>query len=426
VAYIVNVRLVHPRNLCDAIAEVHKVSSDADVIRSMASEAFHFCMFVEDIPRFVADIIKQEMLRGGGNAVIHDYSTSPDDGGVESVDVFLVGSFVQVNNMVIQLVSRSGVLAVVGLKIRSVLQVTERAGSSFYCCGKYRLELGKKTFIMGILNVTADSFSGDGLLADEQNVSFKEHTVGSSGEGRCVVDKDLLIDIACRKAEQMVACGADVIDVGGESTRPGFTVVDEREELDRVLGVVERLVKTLNVPISVDTSKSFVAENVLKAGAHIINDVNGLIRDPKICELAVTYGAGVIAMHNPDEPLQGDIFSCITKSLRKSVDAALKSGLKPENIALDPGIGFGKTLEQNLEVMRRLDELKCLGYPILLGTSRKSMIGKVLDLPVNERVEGTAATVALGIAKGVDFIRVHDVKEMYRVTKMSDAIIRNI
>ncbi|MDR0318892.1 MAG: dihydropteroate synthase, partial [Nitrososphaerota archaeon] len=146
----------------------------------------------------------------------------------------------------------------------------------------------------------------------------------------------------------------------------------------------------------------------------------------KIGELAALHGAGVIAMHNPDAPMQGDVLSCITESLGKSVDVALKSGLKPENVALDPGIGFGKTLEQNLEVMRRLDELKCLGYPILLGTSKKSMIGRVLDLPVNERVEGTAATVAIGIAKGVDFIRVHDVKEMYRVVKMSDAMIRGI
>jgi len=224
----------------------------------------------------------------------------------------------------------------------------------------------------------------------------------------------------------MVTFGADIIDVGGESTRPGYTVVDEKEELDRIIGVVEKLVKTLKVPISVDTSKSYVAESVLNAGAHIINDVNGLLKDSKISKIAASYGAGVIANHNADEPLQGDIFRCIIKSLKKSVDMALTSGVPAENILLDPGIGFGKTLEQNLEIMRRLDELKCLGYPILLGTSRKSLIGKVLDLPVNERVEGTAATVTLGIAKGVDFIRVHDIKEMYRVAKMSDAMIRGI
>jgi dihydropteroate synthase len=305
----------------------------------------------------------------------------------------------------------------------------EKSRSSYYCCGKYKFEIGKKTYIMGILNVTADSFSGDGLLAEVSNTASKEVLCDKSCElpdKLSVRDKDSIIDFACRKAEKMVADGADIIDVGGESTRPGYTVVDDKEELARVLGVVEKLVKTLDVPISVDTSKLSVAENVLKIGAHIINDVNGLIKEPKIANLAASHGAGVIAMHNTTEPIQGDVLNCVIASLRKSVDIATCSGLKHENILLDPGIGFGKTLEQNLEIMRRLDEFKCLKYPMLLGTSRKSMIGKVLELPVNERIEGTAATVTLGIAKGIDFIRVHDVKEMYKVAKMSDAMVRGL
>jgi dihydropteroate synthase len=378
-------------------------------------------MFIEDVSCSVADIVRQEMFTVGGNAVI--CSNSCNNESVKNASVLLVGNFDQINSLVVKFLSQQGILSSVGLKMRFATRAVEKKESSFYCCGKYKFELGKKTYIMGILNITSDSFSGDGLLAEKQNGPFKAIVNKSSSSG-CVMDKDSIIDAACRRAERMVEDGADIIDVGGESTRPGYTAVDEKEELDRIIGVVERLVKTLNVPISVDTSKSYVAENVLKAGAHIINDVTGLLKDPKIGVLAASYGAGVIAMHNPDKPMHGDIFSCIIQSLGKSVDAALKSGLSPENVLLDPGIGFGKTLEQNLEIIRRLDELKCLGYPILLGTSRKSMIGKILDLPVNERVEGTAATVALGIAKGADFIRVHDVKEMHRVVKMSDAIIR--
>jgi dihydropteroate synthase len=413
--------MVYPRNLTEAMVEVRKMSTDADIVQSMASKLFHICMFIEDVSCSVADIVRQEMFNAGGNAVICD--TSCNNGSMKNTSILLVGNFDQINSLFVKFLSQQGILSDVGLKMRLATRAVEKQESSFYCCGKYKFELGKKTYIMGILNITSDSFSGDGLLAEEQNRSFTG-IVHKSSSRRCVMDKGSLIDVACRRAVRMVEDGADIIDVGGESTRPGYTAVDEKDELDRIIGVVERLVKTLNVPISVDTSKSYVAENVLKAGAHIINDVNGLIKDPKISALAASYGAGVIAMHNPDKPMQGDIFSCIMQSLGKSVDTALESGLNPENVLLDPGIGFGKTLEQNLEIIRRLDELKCLGYPVLLGTSRKSMIGKILDLPVNERVEGTAATVTLGIAKGADFIRVHDVKEMHRVVKMSDAMIR--
>jgi dihydropteroate synthase len=402
-------------------------SDDVDGGLSFESKAFHLCMVVEDVSCSVADIIRQEMLRVGGNAVISNYSSTNTL--AANTDVLVMGNFGQIDSMRVNILSKPEVPADIGSKIQFATQAIEQNGSSFFRCGKYRLELGKKTYIMGILNVTPDSFSGDGLLlaaAEEQNNITLKNTLSnsSSSSSQCDVDKDLLIDAACRKAERMVADGADIIDVGGESTRPGYTAVDDHEESDRVIGVVEKLVKTLNVPISVDTSKSYVAENVLKAGAHIINDVNGLLKDPKIGKLAASYGAGVIVMHNPDEPIQGDTMSCIVASLRKSVDVALKSGLSPDNVVLDPGIGFGKTLEQNLEVMRRLDELKCIGYPVLLGTSKKSMIGKVLNLPVNERFEGTAATVTLGIAKGIDFVRVHDVKEICKVVKMSDAMIR--
>ncbi|MCL2134783.1 MAG: dihydropteroate synthase [Candidatus Bathyarchaeota archaeon] len=417
---LVNARLVFPKNMTESITEINKINSDTNDLQCLASKVVHICLFVEDIPQFAVNIIKQEIFNNGGNVVYNDVVNDS----LENTNVFITGNLVQINKLVMCLMMQQGILADIGSKIKLVTQTLEKKETNYYCCGRYKLEIGKKTYIMGILNITTDSFSGDGLLAEVPDTTLK--TIAKTSIELSANDKESIIDVACRKAEQMVANGANIIDVGGESTRPGYVAVDEKEESDRILSVVEKLVKTVNVPISVDTSKSYVAENVLNAGAHIINDVNGLLKDPKIATLAASYGAGVIVMHNPDTPLHGDIFSCITKSLRKSVDVALKSGLKQDNIILDPGIGFGKTLQQNLEVMRRLDELRCLGYPVLLGTSRKSMIGNVLNLPVNERVEGTAATVTFGIAKGVDFIRVHDVKEMCRVVKMSDAMVRSL
>jgi len=418
---IVNIRMVYPRSLGEAREEICRIEMNVDAMQDVAYRAVQFCVLVEDVPRFVASIIKQEMLSVGGDVVVYEKVVNSS---LENTNAFIMGNLAQINKIIGKLASQPGMLADIGFEIQFVMQTVEKKEAVYYECGKYRLAVGKKTYLMGILNITADSFSGDGILAKMPKIC-RDLTVGASN-GLDATDKEAIIEAACCKAERMVADGADIIDVGGESTRPGYTAVDDKEEVDRILGVVEKLVKTLNVPISVDTSKLYVAENVLKAGVHIINDVNGLIKEPKIAKLAASYNAGVIAMHNPDEPICGDVISCITKSLRKSVDIAIKAGVKRENILLDPGIGFGKTVEQNLEVMRRLDELKCLGYPVLLGTSRKSMIGRVLDLPVNERVEGTAATVALGIAKGVDFIRVHDVKEMHRVVKMSDAIVRGI
>jgi len=414
--------MVYPRKLYEAIEEIRKIETDNNITQCIAAKAIQICMFVEDIPPFVAETLKQEMTNAGGDTVIH---RGLPKSSLENTNALIVGNLDQINKMLTKLMSQSEVLADIGSKIQFSAQSVENREPTVYRCGKHKFEIGKKTYTVGILNITADSFSGDGLLGEPPNRSLRE-TTNKSSNNLQIEDKDTLIEVACRRAEKMVADGADIIDVGGESTRPGYTAVDDREELDRILGVVERLVKTLKVPISVDTSKLYVVENVLKAGAHIINDVNGLIKEPQIAAQAAAYGAGVIAMHNPVDPITGDVFSHISRSLRKSVDIAMNAGLKQENIILDPGIGFGKTVEQNLEVMHRLDELKCLGYPVLLGTSRKSMIGKVLDLPVNERLEGTAATVTLGITKGVDFIRVHDVKEMHRVVKMSDAMIRRV
>lgn len=267
-------------------------------------------------------------------------------------------------------------------------------------CGKYQLQLGTRTYVMGILNITPDSFSDGGEYAD--------------------------LERALARARQMVAEGAAIIDVGGESTRPGAEEVGAEEELERVLPVVECLVRELNVPISVDTYKAAVAETVLQAGAHLINDVWGLQRDPGLAAVVARFGVPVIIMHNQKgTEYQRDIMAEIKGSLEKSIGIGLAAGIKKEKIILDPGIGFGKTPEQNMVVMSRLGELNDLGCPLLLGTSRKSMLGKILDLPPKERVEGTLATTVLGIMQGVDIVRVHDVKENYRAAKVTDALVRS-
>ncbi|SNT03275.1 dihydropteroate synthase [Anaerovirgula multivorans] len=266
-------------------------------------------------------------------------------------------------------------------------------------CGKYTLNLGSRTYIMGILNVTPDSFSDGGNFVD--------------------------LEKAVLHAKKMIDEGADIIDIGGESTRPGAQEVTAEEEIDRVLPVVERLLKEIDAPISVDTYKAEVAEVVLKAGVHMINDVWGLQRDFNMAGTLAKYKMPIVMMHNQlGTHYDKDIIESISDFFRVSIRIALEAGIEKENIILDPGIGFGKNLDQNIEVMARLGELNELGYPILLGTSRKSMIGKILDLPPEERVEGTLVTSVMGIIQGVDILRVHDIKENLRTTKVADAIVR--
>ena len=260
------------------------------------------------------------------------------------------------------------------------------------------LAWGRRTYVMGIINVTPDSFSGDGLGSDIPAV----------------------VDLAVR----MEAEGADFLDIGAESTRPGSVPISAEEELDRLLPALEAVASHVQVPISVDTYKAQVARRAVESGAAIINDVWGLNADPQMAKVAAETGAALIIMHNQKTRHYRDLLGEISNSLGRSVALAREAGVPGEQIVLDPGIGFGKTAEHNLEVLGRFMELKAMGYPLLVGTSRKSSIGLVLDLPPDQRVEGTAATVALAIERGADIVRAHDVKEMVRVCRMSDAIVR--
>jgi len=278
---------------------------------------------------------------------------------------------------------------------------------------------GSRTYVMGILNITPDSFSGDGLVTHGGDTL--EHIL--------------------RQAEHFLKHHADILDIGGESTRPGSQPVSVEAELERVIPGIEAITKEFpEAIISIDTCKARVAEEAFKAGAQILNDVWALRADPALASVAKKFNAPVILMHNRSNPASvevrqqlgnaylgseyTDLIEDVGRELLVSVEIAKKAGVEESHIILDPGIGFGKTREHNLALINRLDEIRSLGYPVLLGTSRKSFIGFTLDLPPEERVEGTAATVAIGIARGADIIRVHDVKEMERVAKMTDAIVR--
>ena len=272
---------------------------------------------------------------------------------------------------------------------------------------------------MGILNITPDSFSGDGLISSHGNK----------------------LEQSLRQAENFIKHDVDILDVGGKSTRPGSQPVGAQEEIERVIPVIGAIAKEFpEAIISIDTYKAKVAEEAFKAGVHILNDVWGLRADPELAGIAAKYKVPVILMHNRSNPASvevrkqlgnayigseyNDLLEDVKRELLVSVELAKKAGIEESHIILDPGIGFGKTREHNLALINRLDEVRALGYPVLLGPSRKSFIGFTLDLPAEERVEGTAATIAVGITRGADIIRVHDVKEMSRAAKMTDAIVR--
>ena len=284
--------------------------------------------------------------------------------------------------------------------------------------GNHIFDWGTRTYVMGILNITPDSFSGDGIFAKSDGV-----------------------EVALEQARRFVEAGAVMLDVGGESTRPGSNPVDAEEERGRVIPVIKALAKNLpDTLISIDTYKAAIAQEALDAGAHIVNDVWGLRADPKLREVVSKAGCPVILMHNRSNPASvevraqlgnayigaeyDDLLEDVKRELMESVALARRAGIPDEHIILDPGIGFGKKVEHNLELINRLDEIRALGFPVLIGPSRKSFIGYTLDLPADQRAEGTAASVAVSITRGADIVRVHDVEFMMRVVKMTDALVR--
>ncbi|HEY4554040.1 MAG TPA: dihydropteroate synthase [Bacillaceae bacterium] len=264
-------------------------------------------------------------------------------------------------------------------------------------CGPYVLDFMNKTLIMGILNATPDSFSDGGRFNS--------------------------VEFAVQHAQEMARDGADMIDIGGESTRPGHDPVPAEEEMARVTPIIEAVAAAVSLPVSIDTYKAETASRAVQAGAHIINDIWGAKKDPEIADVAAEYDVPIILMHNREDRNYTHFVRDVLNDMYESILIAKKAGVRDGQIILDPGIGFAKDFDENMEMMRNLDKLVGLGYPVLLGTSRKRMIGTVLDLPVEERMEGTGATVCYGIQQGCHIMRVHDVKEISRMAAMMDALV---
>ena len=322
----------------------------------------------------------------------------------DSRKLVLAGTVRQLDNAAL-LLTKSELVPDLAEKIRSVLDNYLRTDYKINCRGKI-LDLAGRTQVMGILNVTPDSFSDGGRYADPER--------------------------ALVHARAMVAAGADIIDIGGESTRPGAEPVPEEEELRRIIPLIERLSAELAIPLSVDTYKAPVAKKALEAGASIVNDISGLRFSPDMGEVVAQYGAALIIMHikgtprdMQQNPVYADLIGEVLSYLEEGIGMAEQAGVDRERIMIDPGIGFGKTLEHNLTILNRLDEFRVLGRPVVLGTSRKKFIGTVLGITrPDERLEGTAATVALGIERGASVVRVHDVGPLARVARMTDAIVK--
>ncbi|NLU49542.1 MAG: dihydropteroate synthase [Syntrophomonadaceae bacterium] len=374
---------------------LEEIGADRAGIQWMAPKAVFRVVKLKSVPCPAANIIKQEMLSKGGEAAVKRDTVS----GQGDTDVLLMGTLRHYRLLVDKLKMQPFGLERIAAELTGMLNSLEEPGVKVLkLLGGKSLTIGERTLIMGILNLTPDSFSDGGRYPDTA--------------------------AAVARALQMVEEGADIVDIGGMSTRPGHTIVPVEEELRRVVPVVEKLAGLLPVPISVDTYRAEVARACLEAGADIINDISSLAFDSRLAGVIAEYRAPVIIMHNRPGGVYQNLIDDITADLRTALTRATEAGISEDRIIIDPGIGFGKNAQENLVVLKRLREFRSLGKPILLGTSRKRFIGAALDLPVGERLEGSLATVAIGIMNGADIIRVHDVWQSKRVAGMTDAVVR--
>lgn len=394
-----NAHLLNIAHEPDAIRYLKKLTVSPEGVELMSPKCIHHCIKLENVDKRAANILKQEMLSLGGDAALPWSAFKLSS---EVCDLILMGTPKHFSLLTNKLNRQPFKLAAIGAQVKIVLENYHTVEFVFKAKDK-TLPLNKKTIIMGVVNVTPDSFSGDSIFENPQKA----------------------IDYAL----EMLDKGADIIDIGGESTRPGAQVVSIEEELKRVLPIVKGIRKKTSAIISVDTYKHEVAREVLAAGADMINDVTGTNYDPDILPVIKQYGAGLIIMHSPNPPEKmhqpyhyDDLISEIISHLRKAIDAALNAGISQEKILIDPGIGFGKTASENFLILKNLASLKSLGYPILVGTSRKSFIGKTLNLPEDRRLIGTCATMAIAIHNGAHIVRVHDIAPIKEVVIIADTI----
>lgn len=391
-------RLLSLATLQDAEAELHRIGVDPAGIALMSGKMLTRCIHLPGLPCRQANILKQEMLSLGGDAAVARCTVACS---IERTDVILIGTDKQLGRLCDKLKPQPFGLPALGAEIRELLARTAQP-SPCWQTSRRRLLLDRP-LIMGILNVTPDSFSDGGRFATTES--------------------------AVTQALAMIDQGADIIDIGGESTRPGARPVPETEETERVVPVIERLAAAADCPISIDTWKSGVARAALTAGAEIVNDISGLGFDPDMAKTVASATAGVVLMHTRGTPdtMQADthyhdLMGEIAAGLQQSITTARAAGIEASQIALDPGIGFGKNAAGNLEILRRLNELNGFGLPLLVGPSRKSFIGSVLERPADDRLLGTAAAVALAVANGAGILRVHDVAAMRDAALMAHAI----
>lgn len=390
------------KNPDDLIREFYDIGVDWAGMSIMRPKAVLRVVKLRGLQSFLANILKQEMLSLGGDVAVSRGSIT---GRVRTTDCLIMGTSAQLEALVDKLKRQPFGLEQIGGEVKMALRRFDEQGTVLDL-GKKVLRFGRKTFVMGIVNATPDSFSRDGILG-------------------------LPVEEGCAYAEEMVACGADFIDIGGESSRPGSKPISAKEEVSRVLPLLKRLVKKVRVPISIDTTKSEVAKAALDSGASIVNDISALRYDKKMATLVGRRKAALVLMHMKGSPatmqrkprylhLMTELMDFFETAIERAADA----GIAREKIILDPGIGFGKTVEHNVEILRRLPELKCFGRPILVGLSRKSFIGQILGADVRQRLWGTAAALGMTITNGADIVRVHDVREMKQVVRVTDALIR--
>jgi dihydropteroate synthase len=395
------VNVIKIKNLEEATAILKKIGVDHYGIDAMASKTININILLEDQPCKIANIIKQEMLSVGGDAAVARGSVSCS---VPVSEILIMGTLKQILALVRKIEKQPFGLNLIA---RNILEILKNISQNEYVLktSRRKINLGKKTLIMGILNVTPDSFSDGGLYSSQQK--------------------------AVERGLQMVDEGADIIDIGGESTRPGAESIEASVELKRVLPVIESLVKQVKIPVSIDTTKAKVAKQALVGGAEIVNDISALHADKKMTKTIKDAGAAVILMHMRGKPRnmqKGDLvydnlMGEITDYLKNSSEKALRAGIEKDCLVIDPGIGFGKTPEDNYKIIKNLSQLKELGMPVMIGTSRKFFIGKVTGGEPEQRLEGTAATVAAAIMNGCHIVRVHDVAAMKKVAAVTDAIV---
>lgn len=394
-------KIINIRDSAVATNIFKKIGVDPYGIDAMLPKTININILLEDKPCKIANIIKQEMLAVGGDAAVARGSVGNS---VLLTDILIMGTIKQVTALARKIEKQPFGLNIISQDLRNLL---ENISQTKYILKTSRreIELGQKTQIMGILNVTTDSFSDGGFFYSQQKA----------------VDYGL----------QMIAQGADIVDIGGESTRPGAASVSTKEELKRVLPVISEIARQTKIPISIDTTKARVAREAIAAGAEIVNDVSSLLNDKKMAQTVREGQAALILMHMRGKPpgmqkgnlAYGSLMGEIIAFLRKSIARARVAGIEKEYLAIDPGIGFGKTPEDNYRIINRLSELKTLGLPIMIGTSRKSFIGKITGGEPQERIEGTAATIVAAIINGCHIIRVHDVACMKKVAAVTDAIL---